>query len=152
MLILRRVVKARASAVPLGTSYVFRGTHPNSQGVNNKYGIIAGKYKHLRIGDVPNLKAVGQKGNRHHMTLQAFEKNTLAHTHLKPGPMTGWISTAANLMHALGFMIQNLRPEQSFLYVIETAACEDIFDASAVKQALPTMRQRTAHFDAAEIL
>ena len=74
------------------------------------------------------------------MSLQDFSVETVSHNSLMNRMMTGWISTASDLRVALKYMEMQRRPGKSYLYIIRTADCEDIYDAEAVSEALPWIR------------
>ena len=118
------------------SEYVFRGAGPNSGGINNPQGLIAGMYKQLPMAGVPSMDDIGRPGGRWSMTLKELEMRTKSHFDRTNNIPTPWISTSPSLEKALAYMIE-FCPNDGFIFVIRIDDCQDIFDAEDMTEALP---------------
>ena len=142
-------VKAFVSRHPLRSptdrfahsEFVFRACSSKSAGINEISGLIAGKYMHMPIGQVPTLDDIGTPGGRWSMTYREFEFFTLSHCNKGNPHPTPWISTSPSLAkvlpYALGDASRGVRDAKVF--VIRILDCEDIYSAPAITEGLPTI-------------
>lgn len=88
------------------------------------------------MDDIPSLDDISRPGTYDAYSRQRLEAQTLSHLDKNKRQPTGWISTTSSLLRALQILFIEHR-EKGQLFIIRTAACQDMFSAAELRDHLP---------------
>lgn len=113
---------------------MFRAAGPKSCGTNVGSGIKAGRFTSFSPSDIPTFDYVDD-----FWSLEEIENETFSHSYKTNRTPTGWISTTSSLLRALQILLIEHRAGGE-LFVIDRAACGDIFCATDLWACLPGLK------------
>lgn len=91
------------------------------------------------MDEIPSFEDIGAPGTQRAYSRELLEDETLSHLDKYQRTRTGWISTTSSLLRALQILFIE-HGEQGQLFVIRTAACEDVFTATELRDCLPGLK------------